>query len=101
MHYMWHFLLWRTVTAHLYLRCFDKWLRTLSPDSMPRILFYGGIRDSSLLVHLDGKLEMKLIDFDLGGKEGEVHYPALINNRTVHRPPNAVGGQLIRQSTIC
>jgi hypothetical protein len=43
----------------------------------------------------DGKLEMKLIDFDWGGKEGEVWYPVLINNRTVHRPPAAVGGQLI------
>lgn len=56
---------------------------------------HGDIRDTNFLVRMDGKLEMKLIDFDWGGKEGEVCYPVLINNRTVHRPPDVVGGQLI------
>jgi len=56
---------------------------------------HGDIRDSNLLVRSDGKLGMKLIDFDWGGKEGEVCYPVLINNRTVRRPPDVVGGQLI------
>jgi serine/threonine protein kinase len=56
---------------------------------------HGDIRDSNLLVRSDGKLEMKLIDFDWGGKEDEVCYPVLINNRTVPRPPDVVGGQLI------
>jgi hypothetical protein len=56
---------------------------------------HGDIRDSDLLVLMKGKLEMKLIDFDWGGKDGEVRYPVLINNHTVHRPPNVVGGQLI------
>ena len=60
-----------------------------------RNLVHGDIRDSNLLVRVDGKLEMKLIDFDWGGKEGEVRYPVLINNHTVVRPPNVIGGQLI------
>ena len=57
----------------------------------------GDIRNSNLLLRLDGKLEMKLklIDFDWGGKEGEACYPVLINNHTVDRPPDVVGGQLI------
>jgi serine/threonine protein kinase len=59
---------------------------------------HGDIRDSNLLVRTeDGKLQMKLIDFDWGGREGEVHYPALINDRTVHRPLAVVGGQLIKR----
>lgn len=59
-------------------------------------LVHGDIRDSNLLVRFkDGKLEMKLIDFDWGGSEGEVRYPVLINNFTVVRPSNVIGGQLI------
>ena len=41
------------------------------------------------------KLEMRLIDFDWGGKEGEVRYPILTNNYTVYRPPGVVGDQLV------
>jgi len=48
-----------------------------------------------LLIRSDGKLEMKLIDFDWGGKEGEVCYPVFINNWTVHHPLDVVGGWLI------
>ena len=59
-------------------------------------LVHGDIRDSNLLVRVkDGKLEMKLIDFDCGGRKGEVRYPVLINNFTVVRPSNVIGGQLI------
>jgi serine/threonine protein kinase len=59
---------------------------------------HGDIRDSNLLIRTeDGKLEMKLIDFDWGGKEGEVWYPVLINNRTVYRPLAVAGGQLIKR----
>jgi serine/threonine protein kinase len=59
---------------------------------------HGDIRDSNLLVRMeDGKLQMKLIDFDWGGREGEVRYPVLINDRTVHRPLGVVGGQLIKR----
>jgi len=57
---------------------------------------HGDIRDSNLLVRMgDGELGMKLVDFDWGGKEGEVRYPILINNHTVYRPPSVFGGQLI------
>lgn len=55
---------------------------------------HGDMRDSNLLVRVDEK-DLKLIDFDWGGKEGEVRYPVLINNYTVHRPLDVVGGQLI------
>ena len=59
-------------------------------------LVHGAIRDSNLLVRVkDGKLGMKLIDFDWGGREGEVRYPALINKFTVVRPSSVIGGQLI------
>ena len=59
-------------------------------------LVHGDIRDNNLLVRFKGgKLEMKLIDFDWGGREGEVRYPVLINNFTVVRPSNVIGGQLI------
>jgi hypothetical protein len=59
-------------------------------------LVHGDIRDTNLLVRVkDGTVEMKLIDFDWGGKEGEVRYPVLINNHTVVRPSNVVGGRLI------
>ena len=59
---------------------------------------HGDIRDSNLLVRMeDGKLEIKLIDFDWGGKEGELRYPVLINNRTVRLPL----ASLSRGSTIC
>ena len=56
---------------------------------------HGDIRDSNLLVRIQDNLEMKLIDFDWGGKEGEVYYPVLINNHTVYRPPEVVGGGFI------
>jgi serine/threonine protein kinase len=59
---------------------------------------HGDIQDSNLLVHMD---EMKLIDFDWGGKEGEVRYPVLINNHAGHHPPNVVGAQLIRVMICC
>lgn len=51
-------------------------------------LVHGDIRDSNFLVRVDGKLDRKLIVFDWGGKggkEGEVRYAVLINNRTVFR----------------
>jgi RIO-like serine/threonine protein kinase len=53
---------------------------------------HGDIRDSNLLVRMDAKL---VVDFDWGGKKREVHYPVLINNHTVYRPPNVVGDQII------
>jgi serine/threonine protein kinase len=54
-------------------------------------LVHGDIQDTNLLVRVnDGTVEVKLIDFDWGGKKGEVRNPVLINGRTVVRPSNVV-----------
>ena len=64
----------------------------------------GDIRISNLLVRMDLKAVERLRLAT--GREGDVPYPVLINNRTVRRPPNMVSGQLIatehnRMMTYC
>lgn len=57
---------------------------------------HGDIRDTNILVqHTDGKINLKLVDFDWGGREGEVRYSMRINRHTVKRPEGAVDGELI------
>lgn len=69
---------------------------TLVDSFHAKNLVHGDIRDSNLLVLVrQDQLEMKLVDFDWGGLENEAHYPIIINNLTISRPPNVVGGQTI------
>jgi serine/threonine protein kinase len=58
---------------------------------------HGDLRASNLLVHEDenGRLSMKLVDFDWGGSEGEVRYPLALNRKDIKRPEGAVDGELI------
>ncbi|KAH8917023.1 hypothetical protein BT69DRAFT_1355087 [Atractiella rhizophila] len=56
---------------------------------------HGDIRESNILVSLDGK-QFMLVDFDWAGKTGEVRYPMNVNRGPgLWRPDGAVDGQLI------
>lgn len=55
---------------------------------------YGDIRDTNLLVAQteSDDLQVKLVDFDWGGKIGEARYPMLVNHVGVQRPADAQDG---------
>jgi serine/threonine protein kinase len=59
-------------------------------------LVHGDLRDTNILVREDGgRLEIKLVDFDWGGVEGEVRYPSAINCTDFWRPPEVSDSMLI------
>ena len=57
-------------------------------------LVHGDLRDTNVLVSEDG-MQVKLVDFDWGGKAGEVRYPSAINCTDFWRPEQATDGVII------
>lgn len=74
------------------LRCkFLKHIRTLHDAGM----VHGDIRDTNLLVRMDGNFDFKLLDFDWAGSIDVVRYPMNINRVDIERPVNASDGELV------
>lgn len=60
-------------------------------------LVHGDLRDTNLLVRIDGELRFMLVDFDWAGKEGEVRYPINDNRNDIKRPDGARDGLPIQK----
>jgi len=63
---------------------------------------HGDIRDTNTMVQKwdngDDVRNVKLVDFDWAGKEGETRYPANVNYREIPRPLDAKDGMHIKKS---
>ena len=62
---------------------------------------HGDIRDANIMVKLaaaaESEVEVKLLDFDWAGKEGEACYPGNVNHEGVSRPHGAKDGLIIER----
>ncbi|CAJ0899228.1 6027_t:CDS:2 [Entrophospora sp. SA101] len=60
-------------------------------------IVHGDLRRGNLLVRIDGKNDASILlaNFDSAGEEGSIKYPFDINIKTIQRPPNVKGGELI------
>lgn len=64
-------------------------------ESLHRAGFvHGDLLGTNIMVKKNGEEGIFLIDFDWAGKISEARYPMNVN-RTIHRPPGAVDGELI------
>ena len=57
---------------------------------------HGDVRDTNLLVKVDGGLGVLFVDFDWAGKAGEARYPMNVNRADIPRPEGARNGRFIR-----
>jgi serine/threonine protein kinase len=58
-------------------------------------MVHGNIRDTNLLVRVDGTFGIKILDFDLAGHVGVVRYPINVNRVGIQRSMTASDGELV------
>ena len=55
-------------------------------------MVHGDVRDTNVMVKLDGQCSFMLVDFDWAGIGRQVKYPKLINNAGISRPEGVTDG---------
>lgn len=58
-------------------------------------MVHGDMRSVNLLVRMDGKIGIKVVDFDWAGGVGVVRYPINVNRDGIARPDTAGDGMLV------